>query len=72
MISALRAAGKRGDEVADLAVGVVAGGVEERGGELDFEGFGALDEIDERRGGGMARLAEEFGGGLGELGAGFG
>ena len=27
---------------------MVAGGVEERGGELDFEGFGALDEIDER------------------------
>ncbi len=41
-----------GEEVADLAVGVVAGGVEERGGELDFEGFGALDEIDERGGGG--------------------
>ncbi len=61
--------GKPGDEVADLAVGVVAGGVEERGGELDFEGFGALDEIDERRGGGRL-VVEELGGGLREIGLG--
>ncbi len=40
--------GQGRDEIANLAVGVVAGGVEQRGGELDFEGFGALDEIDER------------------------
>ena len=38
--------GQAGDEVADLAVGVVAGGVEQRGGQLDFKGFGALDQID--------------------------
>ena len=37
------------DQIANLAVGVVAGGVEERRGELDFERFGALDEIDEWR-----------------------
>ncbi len=61
--------GKPGDEVANLAVGVVAGGVKERGGELDFEGLGALDEIDERRSG-DGEVAEELGGGLGEFGLG--
>ena len=44
----LRNCGRRkpGDKIANLAVGVVAGGVEQRGGQLDFEGFGALDQID--------------------------
>ena len=32
-----------GDQVTKLAVAVVTDGVEEGGGELDFEGFGALD-----------------------------
>ena len=41
--------GKAGDEVANLAVGMVAGRVEQGGGELDFEGFGAFDEIDHGR-----------------------
>ena len=40
--------GQRGDQVANLAVGVVAGGVEQRCGQFDFEGFGALDEVDDR------------------------
>ena len=70
MISLTRAAGERGDEVADLAVGVVAGGVEERGGELDFEGFGALDQVHEGRGGDGV-VGEDFGSGLGEFGLGF-
>ncbi len=48
---------------------MVAGRVEERGGELDFEGFGALDEIHERRVG-DGEVAEEFGGGLREFGLG--
>ena len=39
--------GEAGDEVADLAVGVVAGPVDQRGGQFDFEGFGALDEVDD-------------------------
>ena len=40
---------KPGQQVADLSIRVVRGGVEQRGGKLDFEGFAALDEIDERR-----------------------
>ena len=54
--------GQAGDEVANLAVGVVAGGVEEGGGELDFERLGALNEVDER-GGGDGQVFEDFGGG---------
>ena len=49
--------GQRGDQVANLAVGVVAGGVEQRRGQFDFEGFGALDQIDHRRGCDGADLA---------------
>ena len=49
MISETRAAGSAGDDVAHLAVGMIAGRVDERGGEFDFERFGALDEIDDGR-----------------------
>jgi hypothetical protein len=58
-----------GNEVTNLAVGVMAGGIEERGSDFDFEGFGALDEIDERSGGG-GLVVEELGGGLREIGVG--
>ena len=61
--------GERGDQVADLAVGVVGGGVKERGGQFDFEGFSALDEVD-YGGVGDGDLGEESGGGLGEIGLG--
>ncbi len=37
-----------GDQVANLAVGVVADGVEQRGRQLDFERFGAFNQIDDR------------------------
>ena len=58
-------------EVANLAVGVVAGRVKECGGELDLERFGALDEVDHCVGWGIGReRCEDFGGGLGELGLG--
>ena len=61
--------GERGDQVANLAVGVVAGRVKQRRGQLDFQGLGALDQIDDRRGGdGM--LGEDLDGGLGQFGAG--
>ena len=60
-----------GDDVADLAVAVVGGGVEEGGGQLDFEGLGALDEIDDG-GWGDGVGSEELGGGLGEFGASLG
>ncbi len=39
--------GEFGDEVADLAIGVVAGGVKQRRGQLDLEGFCALDQVDQ-------------------------
>ena len=45
---------------------MVRGGVEQRGGKLDFEGLGALDEID-HGGYGDGLAAEQFGGGLGEF-----
>jgi len=61
--------GLAGEEVANLAVGVVAGGVEKGGGELDLERLGALDEIDERSGGGR-QVLEELGGGASEIGPG--
>ena len=38
---------KGGDYVADLTVGMMAGPVEQGGGEFDFERFGAFDEIDQ-------------------------
>ena len=59
-----------GDEVANLAVGVVADRVKQGGGQLDFKGFGALDEVDE---GGFrdGQASQEFLGGGGELDAGF-
>ncbi len=61
--------GELGDAVADLAIGMVAGGVEEGRGQLDFEGFGAFDQIDEGScGDGLA--SEQLCGGLGQLGAG--
>ena len=55
--------GQSCDEVANLAVGVVAGGVEQRGGQLDFEGFGVFDQIDNwGRGNGL--VFKKLGGGL--------
>ena len=52
----VRAAGRPATRVAELAVGVAADGIKERRGELDFERFGALDEIDERGRGAEAGL----------------
>ena len=63
--------GQGSDDVADLAVAVVVGGVEEGGCKLDFEGLGALDEIDDG-GWGDGVGSEKLLGGLGELGAGGG
>ena len=48
---------------------MVAGGVEERGGQLDFERFGALHQVDQGRVA-MGASAEQFGRGLRQLGAG--
>src|ERR1019366_2873253 len=61
--------GEVGDKVANLAVGVVAGGVEQRRGQFDFESLGTLDQIDDGRVG-DGQVAENFGGGLGEVGTG--
>jgi hypothetical protein len=58
--------GKLANKIANLAVGVVGGGVEQRGREFDFEGLSAFDQVDERRGGdGLA--SQEFGGSLGQF-----
>ena len=65
-----RGVGETGQKVADLAVGVVAGGVEERGGELDFEGFGAFDEL-HKRGIVNGHVAKKIGSSLGKVGLGF-
>ncbi len=70
MISLDASGRQRGDQVANLAVGVVAGGVEQRGGQLDFQGFGALDQVDEPELSAMGMVGQEFGGGLGQFGAG--
>ncbi len=58
-----------GDHVANLAVGVVADGVEQRGRQLDFERFGAFNQIDDR---GLSdeKIAQDFAGGAGQFGAG--
>ena len=61
--------GKRGDDVANLAVGMVADGVEERRGEFDFEGLGALDQVDDGSVSDGA-VGEQFCGCLGEFGLG--
>ena len=69
MSSATRGGGERGDGALELAPGVVALGVEERGGEFDFERAGVFDQVDD--GGGFDGLAgHEFGGGGAEFGAG--
>ena len=61
--------GQCGDGALELAPGVVALGVEERGGEFDFERAGVFDEIDD--GGGLDGLVgHQFGGGGAEFGAG--
>ncbi len=59
--------GQSGDQVADLPVGVVAGGVEQRRGQLDFKGFGAFDQVDHAELAGWASR-RDFGGGLGQFG----
>ena len=59
--------GETGDQVPDLPVGVVRGGIEKRGGKFDFKRFSPLDQIDQRSfRNGLVR--EDFGGGLGEFG----
>ncbi len=78
MISLTRAAGNDCYEVANLAVGVVADGIEERRGKLDFERFGALDQIHQgrrRNGQVLEQLCgrwREFGLGFDEVGIGLG
>jgi hypothetical protein len=47
----------------------VALGVEERGGEFDFEGCGGSDEVDDR-GGLDGLVGHQLGGGCAEFGAG--
>ena len=65
--------GQGGDKVADLAIGVVCGGVKERGGKLDFKALGALDKIDHCVGQSFGwDLRQNFSGGLGEFGLGLG
>ncbi len=58
--------GQAGDEVAKLAVGMAADGIEECGGELDLERFGALDEIDQRGRGGR-HVFQQLSGGAGKV-----
>jgi hypothetical protein len=41
--------GQRGNQISSLPVGVVAGRVEQRGRQFDFEGFGAFHQIHQRR-----------------------
>ena len=48
MISIDASGGELSDKIADLPVRVVAGGVEQGCGQLDFQRFRALDEIDDR------------------------
>ena len=43
--------GKAGDDVAHLAVGMIAGPVDQRGCEFDFQRLGALNQIHQRRAG---------------------
>jgi len=60
--------GERGDSALELTPGVVALGIEERGGEFDFEG-GVFDKVDD--GSGLDGLVgHELGGGGAEFGAG--
>ena len=59
---------KAGDYVAYLTIGVVAGPVDQGGGEFDFEGFGAFDEVDYGRWRGRSSL-EKLRSGLFEFGA---
>ena len=58
MISATCGLGQAGDQIANLAVGVMAGRVEQRRGQLDFERLGALDQIDQRAPRAMGRSFE--------------
>ncbi len=69
MISKTERLGKPRDEIANLAVGVVAGGIKERRREFDFERFGALNQIHERRRR-NGQIFENFRCGLRQLGLG--
>ena len=61
--------GQARHDVAHLTIGMVAGPVDQRGRQFDFEGFGALDQIDDgRRCDGAA--GQKFRGGLLQLGPG--
>jgi len=40
--------GETGDQVPNLAVGVMRGGVKQRRSKFDFKGFSALDQVDQR------------------------
>ena len=51
-----------GDQIANLAIGVVAGGVEQRGGQLDFKRLGALNQVHQRRRGDGQTLQNLSGG----------